>query len=197
MVKTRRPWGVVVSMSCVRILKPDPVAVELPQPLERVERGAREPVELPDHDQVDAPVAGRPRGAPATGGRCGLVCGRRARSSEAPAGAAEYGDDVQAHRIYRICVVAAFLFSLSALGTILTGVAPILLTGHVPPPVRDEGTQAHIFQLSIAALLPVGMVCVATADWTRPQRVIRALTIPAAAVLAAFALLYYFEHVIY
>ncbi len=90
-----------------------------------------------------------------------------------------------------------FLFSLTALGTILTAVVPILLTGRVPPLEQDEGTQAHIFQLSIVALLPVGLVFLATADWKTPQRVIRALAIPAIGVLAAFALLYYFEHIIY
>ena len=52
-------------------------------------------------------------------------------------------------------------------------------------------------QLSIVALLPVGLVFFATADWERPQRVVRALAFPAVAVLAAFALLYYFEHIIY
>ncbi len=104
---------------------------------------------------------------------------------------------MQAHRIYRISVLAMFLFSLTALGTIVTAVVPILLTGHVPPPARDEGTQAHIFQLSTVALLPVGLVFLATADWGRPQRVVGALAIPAVAVLAAFALLYYFEHIIY
>ena len=104
---------------------------------------------------------------------------------------------MQADRIYRISVLAMFLFSLTALGTILSAVVPILLTGRVPTPARDEGTQAHIFQLSIVALLPVGLVFLATADWARPQRVVRALAIPAVAVLAAFALLYYFEHIIY
>jgi len=103
---------------------------------------------------------------------------------------------MHAHQINRISVLAMFLFSLTALGTILTAVVPILLTGHVPPPARDEGTQAHIFQLSIASLLPVILVFLATADWERPQRVGRAVAIPAVAVLAAFALLYYFEHII-
>jgi len=51
--------------------------------------------------------------------------------------------------------------------------------------------------LSIVALLPVGLAFLATADWERPQRVVRALAIPAVAVLSAFALLYYFEHIIY
>jgi hypothetical protein len=104
---------------------------------------------------------------------------------------------MQVHRIHRISFLAMFLFSLAALGTILTAVVPILLTGQVPPPARDEGTQAHIFQVSIVALLPVGLIFCATADWERPWRVGRALVIPAVAVLAAFALLYYFEHFIY
>jgi protein-S-isoprenylcysteine O-methyltransferase Ste14 len=104
---------------------------------------------------------------------------------------------MQVQWIHRFSVLAIFLFSLAALGTILTAVVPIVLTGQVPPPARDEGTQAHIFQLSIAALLPIGLVFCATADWKRPWHVGRALAIPAAVVLAAVALLYYFEHVIY
>lgn len=104
---------------------------------------------------------------------------------------------MQVHWVRRISVSGMFFFSLVALGTILTAVVPIILTGQVPPPARDEGTQAHIFQLSIAALLPVGLVFFATADWQRPWRVGRALAIPAVAVLAAFALLYYFEHIVY
>ena len=104
---------------------------------------------------------------------------------------------MQVHWLHRIAESALFLFSLTALGTILTAVVPILLSGQVPPPAQDEGTQAHIFQLSIAALLPVGLVFCTTADWERPWRVGRSLAIPAVAVLAAFALLYYFEHFIY
>ena len=104
---------------------------------------------------------------------------------------------MRTHRIYRVSVVALFLFSLIALGTILTAVVPILLTGHVPPPATDEGAQAHLFQLSIMALLPVGLVFLATADWNKPWQVARTLLIPTVVVITAFALLYYFEHVIY
>ena len=100
-------------------------------------------------------------------------------------------------KVYRTSVVGLFLCSSIALGTILTALVPILLTGHIPPPAKDEGTQAHIFQLSIAAMLPVGLVFLATADWTRPRHAGRALAIPVMAVLAAFAGLYYFEHVLH
>jgi hypothetical protein len=36
----------------------------------------------------------------------------------------------------------------------------------------------------------------ATADWNRPWRVMRALLVPGLAVAIAFGLLYYFEHVL-
>ena len=43
-------------------------------------------------------------------------------------------------------------------------------------------------------LVPVGLVFLASADWTRPARIVRSSALPAVAVLLAFALLYYFEH---
>ena len=101
---------------------------------------------------------------------------------------------MEARWFYRASVVGLFLFSLVALATMLTAVTPILVTGHIPPPAQDEGTQAHIFQLSTAALLPFGVVFVATVDWGRPLRVAKAAAIPVAAVSAAFTLLYHFEH---
>ena len=38
---------------------------------------------------------------------------------------------------------------------------------------------------------------IATADWTQPQRAIRALLVPVAALAVAFAVLFYFEKIYY
>ena len=85
------------------------------------------------------------------------------------------------------------LLSLTALLPIVLALLRVALTGQVPPPERDEGTGAHIFQLSIAGLVPALLVFVASADWARPCRVARTLALPAVAVVLAFALLYHYE----
>jgi hypothetical protein len=70
----------------------------------------------------------------------------------------------------------------------------VLLVGYTQPPLPDEGTGAHIFQLSIVALVPMGLLFLATADWTQPVRTVRRLAFPGAVVVLAFAALYYLEH---
>ena len=69
-----------------------------------------------------------------------------------------------------------------------------VLTGYTQPPQADEGAAAHIFQLSIVALVPIVFVFIATADRKRPLRSARPLTVPAAALILAFGALYYLEH---
>jgi hypothetical protein len=73
----------------------------------------------------------------------------------------------------------------------------LVLTGYLQPPHHpesDEGIAAHLFQISIVLLAPTILAFLVTADWTRPLRAARDLAIPAAAVVAAFAALYYLEH---
>jgi hypothetical protein len=85
-----------------------------------------------------------------------------------------------------------------ALGVLsLTALLDVLLLGYTRPPLPDEGMGAHIFQLSIVALVPAGLLFLATADWTKPVRLVRRLTVPAVAVVLAFAALYYLEHYFY
>ena len=79
----------------------------------------------------------------------------------------------------------------------LTALLDVLLLGYTQPPLSDEGTGAHIFQLSIVALLPTGFLFLTTADWAQPLRIVRRLVFPAAAVVLAFAALYYLEHYFY
>jgi hypothetical protein len=69
-----------------------------------------------------------------------------------------------------------------------------VLSGYTQPPQPDEGTAAHIFQLSIVVLVPMLLLFLATADWRRPSRNVRPLAFPAAALVVAFGALYYLEH---
>jgi hypothetical protein len=79
----------------------------------------------------------------------------------------------------------------------LTALLDVLLFGYTQPPLSDEGTGAHIFQLSIVALAPTGFLFLTTADWTQPVRIVRRLAFPAAVVVLAFGALYYLEHYFY
>jgi hypothetical protein len=69
-----------------------------------------------------------------------------------------------------------------------------VVSGYFQPPPPDEGTAAHIFQLSVAALFPTIMIFFITADRGRPVRSVRPLVFPAAALIVAFAALFYLEH---
>jgi len=69
-----------------------------------------------------------------------------------------------------------------------------VLSGYAQPPQRDEGTAAHIFQLSIVGLVPMWTVFLMTADWKQPWRSLRALALSSAALVVAFGALYYLEH---
>ena len=56
----------------------------------------------------------------------------------------------------------------------------VVLWGTRNHPCPDEGTGAHIFQLSIAAPLPLTIVYFTTADWSQPWRSARPVGISAA-----------------
>jgi cytochrome bd-type quinol oxidase subunit 2 len=92
-------------------------------------------------------------------------------------------------QINRVTVGIMVVLSVIALLTVLSG--------YMQSPQPDEGAAAHIFQLSIAALVPAILVFFATADWTQPRRSARPLSLPAALVILAFAALYYLEHYYY
>lgn len=79
------------------------------------------------------------------------------------------------------------------IGLSLTALLAVL-TGYKQPPQPDEETAAHIFQLSIAALLPTIFLFLATADWNQPLRSTRPAAFAAAALVVAFGALYYLEH---
>jgi hypothetical protein len=91
-------------------------------------------------------------------------------------------------RLNGISGTVVMALSLAALLTVISGYI------HPPQPTGDEGTQAHIFQLSIAALVPMVLLFLATADWKQPVRSARPLAFSAVVVVLAFGLLYYLEH---
>jgi hypothetical protein len=96
---------------------------------------------------------------------------------------------MRSQQLYRLSSAVLILLALTALITVVTG--------FIRPPAQpelDEGTQAHVFQLSITGLLPITVLVVGTADWRRPARSAWPLIVAAAATAVAFAGLYYLEH---
>jgi hypothetical protein len=69
-----------------------------------------------------------------------------------------------------------------------------VLSGYTQPLHPDEGAAAHIFQLSIVALITMILLFLATADWRLPSRSTRPLAFPASVLVLAFGALYYLEH---
>ena len=93
---------------------------------------------------------------------------------------------MQVQQINRASGMVLIALSVTALLTVLSGYAQ--------QPQADEGTGAHIFQLSVVACVPTILLFLATADWTRPLRGARPLALSAAALALAFGALYYLEH---
>jgi hypothetical protein len=93
-----------------------------------------------------------------------------------------------APQINRFTAKIMIVLSVLALLTVLSGYT------HPPqPPEPDEGTAAHIFQLSIVAVAFSFFIFLATADWKQPWRTVRPLAFPAAALILALGALYYLE----
>jgi Na+/H+ antiporter NhaD/arsenite permease-like protein len=95
------------------------------------------------------------------------------------------------HALHLHRLSARILLILSLIALLTVG------TGYFQPPQQDEGTAAHIFQLTIVLTALAGMVFLATADWRQPRQFVRAIAFPATALLLAFAALYYLEHFYY
>ena len=93
-------------------------------------------------------------------------------------------------------VSGRIVFGLSLFAMALVSGATILtLLGRFnPSPDGDEGTAAHLFQLTIALLLPTGLAFLVTADWRQPLQVAKRLVLPAVVLVVAFTTLYYMEH---
>jgi hypothetical protein len=89
-------------------------------------------------------------------------------------------------QINRVSGIVIIVLSLTALLAVLSG--------YTHPLLPDEGTAAHIFQLSIVALAPGVLLFLATADWRQPRRSALPLALSGAALVFAFGALYYLEH---
>jgi hypothetical protein len=99
------------------------------------------------------------------------------------------GEIMRGHEINSLSGKILIMLSLTALVAVLSG--------YTHPPVGDEGTAAHIFQLSVIALVPMILVFLLTADWKTPWRSARRLAFPVVALVLAFGALYYLEHCYY
>jgi len=93
---------------------------------------------------------------------------------------------MSAERINRICGRVSIVLSLIALLTVISG--------YFQPPQADEGTAAHIFQLSVLADGAAILLFLATVNWSRPGRSLRPLAVSVVALVLAFGALYYLEH---
>jgi len=92
-------------------------------------------------------------------------------------------------KLNRITGRLVLLLSLLALATVLLGFTEPRGTVET-----DEGTLAHIFQLSIAALVPSVLVFLFTANWKKPGQSARLLVFPVSVLVVAFSALYCLEH---
>src|SRR5437764_15204825 len=111
----------------------------------------------------------------------------RAIAKAKPHGMERKGPDaVHTQQVNGVSSIAIVSLSLTAL--------LVVLWGYTQPPLPDEGTGAHIFQLSIVGLVPTTLVFLTTADWRQPWRSARPLAVAAAATVLALAALYVLEH---
>lgn len=92
----------------------------------------------------------------------------------------------RATKLNRLSALASIVLSLIALTCVITG--------YFQPPQPDEASAAHIFQLSIAALVPTLIAFLLTADWKKPARTLRPMIFSAATLTLAFVALFYLEH---
>jgi heme/copper-type cytochrome/quinol oxidase subunit 4 len=70
----------------------------------------------------------------------------------------------------------------------------MVISGYFQAPQPDEGSAAHIFQLSIVALVPMILLFLVTVDWEKPLRNMRPLVFTVVTLVLAFGGLYYLEH---
>jgi hypothetical protein len=82
--------------------------------------------------------------------------------------------------------------SITVVGLSLVALLTVA-SGYVQPP-RPNDAREYIFQLSIVALLPMALLFLVTADWSRPVRSVRPLAVAAAVSAVAFGGLYVLEH---
>lgn len=93
-------------------------------------------------------------------------------------------------KLNRASAKAILVLSVTALITVCAG----YLAGDFTPPRPDEGALAHIFQLSLVAIVPMVLLFLCTANWKRPMRWRLSLIPSGLALVIAFVALYFFEH---
>ena len=96
---------------------------------------------------------------------------------------------MRAFRVDRVSGGMALAFSLTALLTIVIA----YLQAPQPPPT-DEGTLAHIFQLSVAAFVPALLLFAITSDWRHPRGSAAVVAVCLVALAVSFVGLYMGEH---
>lgn len=90
--------------------------------------------------------------------------------------------------INRLSGIAPIVLSLVALG-----LAMLVVTTGWERHLKDEGAAAHLFQLMIAAEVPLVVLFLATADWRQARTVVTLLGCQAAALMLAFVPVAYFR----
>jgi hypothetical protein len=88
----------------------------------------------------------------------------------------------------RLSGIAPVGLSLLAFGLVLI-VATTGWERHLP----DEGTAAHLFQLTIGAEIPLILLSLGTADWKRARSVVLPLSCQLAGLLLAFGAVAWFR----
>jgi len=95
------------------------------------------------------------------------------------------------NRVSKYIVLTLSLFAMF----MVIGATIFTIAGRLSPsPDGDEGTLAHLFQFAILLLVPTGIVFLVSADWRQPKKVAKNLIMPAVALIVAFSVLYYMEH---
>jgi hypothetical protein len=84
--------------------------------------------------------------------------------------------------------------SLFAMFLVVGATVLVMLGIFNPVPGGDEGIAARLFQLAIVLIVPAGLIFLVTADWRRPKGVAKRLVVPTVALIVAFLVLYYMEH---
>lgn len=67
-------------------------------------------------------------------------------------------------------------------------------SGYLQPTPRDEGTAAHLFQLSVAAWIPCAIVMIGTAGSRGVRGVVAPGIVATILLAAAFVALFFLEH---
>ena len=97
--------------------------------------------------------------------------------------------------VNRISGHAVLGLSLFAMIMVVSATVLAMVGRFSPSPDGDEGTAAHLFQLTMVLLVPTGLTFLATANWRQPWDVAKRLAVPAGALVVAFSTLYYMEHI--